>query len=164
MPMLYLLKTIDYYKIGYSSEKNIKKRMEHYATENPYVELLGVKEGTTKDESEYHRSFSQYEGTGEWYKVPESIIDVIKEDFTPSDLLKRHKKRNGRGYDKQYYYYYKRKRGQVIQINPMGEEIGRFNSITEAANKTGFNYTKIRDCVIGKIESYKGCNWVIEKN
>jgi hypothetical protein len=23
---------------------------------------------------------------------------------------------------------------------------------------------KIRECVIGKIESYKGCNWVIEKN
>lgn len=160
--MLYLLKTIDYYKVGYSSEKNIKKRMEHYATENPYVELLGVKEGGTKEESEYHHSFSQYDGTGEWYKVPESIIDVIKEDFTPSDLLKRHRKRTGKSYDKKNYY--ERKRGQILQLNPVGEIVNRFNSITEAATITGFNYMKIRDCVIGKIESYKGCNWVIEKN
>lgn len=160
--MLYLLKTIDYYKVGYSSEKNIKKRMEHYATENPYVELLGIKEGGTKEESEYHSSFSQYDGTGEWYKVPESIIDVIKEDFTPSDLLKRHKKRTGKSYDKRNYY--ERKRGQILQLNPVGKIVNRFNSITEAATITGFKYTKIRDCVLGKSECYKGCKWVIEKN
>jgi hypothetical protein len=47
--MLYLIQSLNYYKIGYTS--NLKSRMDAYKTMNPHVVLLGIKEGTQKDES-----------------------------------------------------------------------------------------------------------------
>lgn len=35
--------------------------MESYATHNPSAVLLGVKEGTVDDESDYHNRFSGFE-------------------------------------------------------------------------------------------------------
>ena len=56
--MLYLIKSGEWYKIGYA--KNVAKRLDAYNTHNPNYELLGVKEGTLEDETSYHKSQSQY--------------------------------------------------------------------------------------------------------
>lgn len=85
--MLYLVKTNEFYKIGFTT--NVEKRMSTYTTCNPVIELLGIKEGTKNDESAYHLSFCNYEGTGEWYKIPEEIINEIKKDFIPYSTIKR---------------------------------------------------------------------------
>ena len=46
--MLYLLKSGNYYKIGYTD--NIEKRMDSYKTHNPDFILVGTKEGNKKEE------------------------------------------------------------------------------------------------------------------
>lgn len=56
--MLYLIQSLDYYKIGYTS--NIKSRMDAYKTMNPHVILLGVKEGDRYDEALYHDLYKEY--------------------------------------------------------------------------------------------------------
>lgn len=89
--MLYLVKTNEFYKIGFTD--NLEKRMSNYTTYNPVIELLGIKEGTKNDETAYHLSFCNYDGTGEWYKIPEEIINEIRKDFVPCDILKRPNKK-----------------------------------------------------------------------
>lgn len=160
--MLYLLKTIDYYKVGYAKLSNLQNRIQTYTTYNPYVELLGVREGTTEDESTYHRMFSKYEGYGEWFKVPKSIIDSIRSEFENTDLVRITKpnKRNGDSKNKNYY---KKKRGCIIQSSLSGERVNVFKSITEASQITRFKYEKIRACVNGEKDSYKGYIWTIDE-
>jgi len=46
--MLYLIKTNNFTKIGYT--KNLNNRISKYLTDNPTFEILGIKEGTLKDE------------------------------------------------------------------------------------------------------------------
>ncbi len=89
--MLYFLKTLDYYKVGFT--ENLNSRMKAYASDNPIAELLGIKDGTKQDEKRYQISFCNYEGTGEWYKLPESVVKEIQKDFIPSDALIHHKKK-----------------------------------------------------------------------
>lgn len=89
--MLYFLKTLDYYKVGFT--ENLNSRMKVYASDNPIAELLGIKDGTKQDEKRYQISFCNYEGTGEWYKLPESVVKEIQKDFIPSDALIHHKKK-----------------------------------------------------------------------
>lgn len=56
--MLYLIQSLNYYKIGYTS--NLKSRMDAYKTMNPHAVLLGVKEGDQYDEAVYHDLYKEY--------------------------------------------------------------------------------------------------------
>lgn len=72
--MLYLIKSGNYIKVGYS--KNVDKRMCCYNTCNPDYLLLDAVEGTTKDESEFHKLISSYHYKLEWFLYNENIIDI----------------------------------------------------------------------------------------
>lgn len=73
--MLYLLEDRDYLKIGYS--KNVEERLKTHRTSNCYIQLLGTKPGTSKDEKVLHKLCEQYKYSTEWfYNVPE-----VKEIF-----------------------------------------------------------------------------------
>lgn len=104
--MLYFVKTQDYYKIGFTED--LEGRMKNYVTHNPIIELLGIRDGCKLDESAYQKSFSKYDGNGEWYKLPIDLVNQIKVDFTPSDALK-HIKKKYRSLDKMTYYHDKEK-------------------------------------------------------
>lgn len=56
--MLYLIQSLNYYKIGYTS--NLKSRMYAYKTMNPHAVLLGVREGDRYDEAVYHDLYKEY--------------------------------------------------------------------------------------------------------
>lgn len=68
--MIYLLKSYDYLKIGYSSD--IDTRLKQYKTYNPNFTLLDTKEGTQKDEKVLHKLCYEWHVGNEWYKdIPE---------------------------------------------------------------------------------------------
>jgi len=158
--MLYLVKTADYYKIGYSKKDSLKTRLRTYTTHNPLVELIGIKEGTLDDENEYHLLFSQYEGTGEWFKVPEDIIDTIKSDFNSSDILVLPEKRGKRNKTK---YSYTRNRGGILQYDADGNFLNRFLSIQDASDQTGISYWRIWNVLKGKRKTVGKYIWKEEK-
>lgn len=157
--MLYLVKTLDYYKVGFSQAKSIKTRMQAYATHNPLVELIGIKEGDRNEENQYHTSFAKYEGVGEWFKVPKEVIDVVKQDFTPSDLLIPPKKRGKRT---PYKYNYTPKKCGILQYSKNGEFLNRFVSIQQASDTTGVTYSVIWGCLHNKKSRGKYI-WKFEK-
>lgn len=82
--MLYLIQSVNYYKIGYTS--NLKSRMSSYKSMNPHVVLLGIKEGTQKDESQYHTLYQQYQYYTEWFEFPEDIVQLLLKDFTLDNM------------------------------------------------------------------------------
>ena len=55
--MLYLIKSRDRFKIGYTS--NLKKRLNTYLTHNPDIELLAYKQGNKNDEKELHIKYKK---------------------------------------------------------------------------------------------------------
>lgn len=77
--MLYLIKSGDYLKIGYS--KNVDQRMCSYNTCNPDYLLLDIVEGSTKDESEFHKLISKYHYKLEWFLYHEDIIDIWNKKY-----------------------------------------------------------------------------------
>ena len=158
--MLYFLKTEDYYKIGYTKDSGLESRLRSYVSHNPLVELLGIREGTRDDEKNYHTSFSKYDGTGEWFKLPKTLVNIIKKDFTPSDLL-RHP--NKRGCDSKNKNYYKKKRGNILQYSTDGTYINCFSTIKQAVKETGISYWSIFNYLNGNNKSGGGFIWKLEK-
>lgn len=62
-------------KVGFT--RNLKKRMKDYRTTNPTAELIGVLDGTMKDERQFQNEledlgFKRIEGT-EFFEVPKRI-------------------------------------------------------------------------------------------
>lgn len=56
--MLYLLKSENYLKIGYTN--NLKERLKSYYTANPDIQLLHTIEGDKIDEAYLHNLFNDY--------------------------------------------------------------------------------------------------------
>lgn len=79
--MLYFIQCNEYYKVGYATD--IYRRMKDYATHNPYVKLIGVKDGDMQEEADYHQLYKGYPSWGEWAKLPPKLVAYIAEDFTP---------------------------------------------------------------------------------
>lgn len=87
--MLYLIKSGAYYKIGYTD--NIYNRLKEYRTHNPDVNLIGTKEGTLEDESNYHKEFSEYITHGEWMQISNEQIEQLKKSFLKTEVIPTHK-------------------------------------------------------------------------
>lgn len=83
--MLYLIKSGEYFKIGFSSSSNLKNRIDAYLTCNPDFELVGIREGTRSEESKYHKCLKflglQHPERMEWFREKEGILDILKEQF-----------------------------------------------------------------------------------
>lgn len=76
--MLYLLKSNDYLKIGYTKDEDtLQVRLSSYKTHNPDYKLLYLKEGNTSDEEMIHYKYSKYlSNNTEWFYIPD-----IKEQY-----------------------------------------------------------------------------------
>ena len=80
--MLYLLESLNKYKIGFTKDfETLKLRMSSYKTHNPNFTLLGVRDGSKEDEKYYHRLLN-CQPESEWTKIESSsFINNIKNEF-----------------------------------------------------------------------------------
>lgn len=96
--MLYLIEDRDYVKIGYS--RNVDERIKQYRTCNCYVQLIGTKPGTLKDEKALHKICEPYQYSTEWFhnvtEVKEAFWNyqsgTIELTWLKDMLIKRYKK------------------------------------------------------------------------
>lgn len=75
-------------KIGYTSEKSKKNRIDLYLTENPTIKVLYlIPNGTKEDERNLHMHFNLYRVYGrEWFKDVPEIIDFFETHKTKKSL------------------------------------------------------------------------------
>ena len=75
--MIYIIKSREWYKIGYAS--NLLKRVKQYGTYNPDVEFIAYGEGDEKIESEIHSILkeSKHEYRMEWFLASEEQVNFI---------------------------------------------------------------------------------------
>lgn len=79
--MLYLIQSGEYVKIGYTY--NIHTRIQNYQTHNPEIKFLGAKQGDLSLEQKYHTILKDKLVKGEWFKLPQYMIDYLcKHHFT----------------------------------------------------------------------------------
>lgn len=105
--MIYLIKSFDYLKIGYTDD--ITKRLNAFNTTNPDFTLLETKEGTRDDEKVLHKLCKPWSHRNEWFKDVSEVrkfwndyqetteYDVIKLKKEIEDLknkLRRHNSTN----------------------------------------------------------------------
>lgn len=72
--MLYLIKSENYIKIGYS--ENLEKRLQSYNTHNPNYQLIDTIEGDEDLEKTIHRLCKEFKFKNEWFHLNQFIIDV----------------------------------------------------------------------------------------
>ena len=80
--MLYVVKSGDFVKVGYSSD--VPKRMKQYATHNPNFELLYILAGDIKLEREIQKELDNYHFRLEWFHCDDYVlakIAYLKEKF-----------------------------------------------------------------------------------
>lgn len=65
-------------KIGYTREKNKKRRFKAYELHNPGCKILSTIKGTRKDETALHEFFKDLHWRGEWFKYDSRIVDYFK--------------------------------------------------------------------------------------
>ena len=86
--MLYLIKSGEYIKVGFSKDViSLKRRMRNYKTMNPNVLLLGLCEGTEEDEVNYHIKLDAYKlyNRAEWFK--QEALPLIVDDFKSGEMV-----------------------------------------------------------------------------
>ena len=90
--MIYVIK-VEYkvctvLKIGYTADKNSKKRFESYKNHNPFFEILfTIPGGTEEDEKNLHYKFKSYLRSGrEWFSCEQEILDFFTTHTTKESL------------------------------------------------------------------------------
>lgn len=86
--MLYLIKSGEYIKVGFSKDVvSLKSRMRSYKTMNPNVLLIGLCEGTEEDECNYHKKLDDYKlyNRAEWFK--QEALPLIVDDFKSGEMV-----------------------------------------------------------------------------
>ena len=90
--MIYVIK-VEYkvctvLKIGYTADKNSKKRFESYKNHNPFFEILfTIPGGTEEDEKNLHYKFKSYLRSGrEWFSCEQEILDFFTTHKTKESL------------------------------------------------------------------------------
>ena len=90
--MIYVIK-VEYkvcivLKIGYTADKNSKKRFESYKNHNPFFEILfTIPGGTEEDERNLHYKFKSYLRSGrEWFSCEQEILDFFTTHTTKESL------------------------------------------------------------------------------
>ena len=91
--MIYVIK-VEYkvctvLKIGYTADKNSKKRFESYKNHNPFFEILfKIPGGTEEDEKNLHYKFKSYLRSGrEWFSCEQEILDFFTTHTTKESLI-----------------------------------------------------------------------------
>ena len=76
--MIYLIKSGNYCKIGYSmNKKTFFSRMRTYLTHNPSYQILDIRKGTKKTEENIHNMIpSKLHHYGEWFVWSKKIAKI----------------------------------------------------------------------------------------
>ena len=76
--MIYLIKSGNYCKIGYSmNKKTFFSRMRTYLTHNPSYQILDIRKGTKKTEEKIHNMIpSKLHHYGEWFVWSKKIAKI----------------------------------------------------------------------------------------
>ena len=72
-------KNTGYYKIGRSINPNFREKT--LQSEKPTIELLYTFDALCKDEKKLHNMFISQRIRGEWFKLSDSDIDIVKDFF-----------------------------------------------------------------------------------
>lgn len=83
--MIYLIKSGNYFKIGYS--ENVEQRIKAYSTFNPDIEILAIEEGTKNDEARLHTICEELHYRNEWFHYNEHIMTLWNTYFKAKQLL-----------------------------------------------------------------------------
>lgn len=70
--MIYLLKSNDKLKIGYTS--NFASRISNYRSHNPDIEVVNIRAGELEDEKVLLEQFKHFSIFGEWFTYSKDII------------------------------------------------------------------------------------------
>lgn len=91
--MLYLIKSGDYIKIGFSDD--VVNRMKSYKTCNPDFQILDIQIGSETDEKNWHERLLMYKYRGEWFHFNQKILELWNSEYNKNiqvtlktDLLK----------------------------------------------------------------------------
>lgn len=79
-------------KIGYSTIKGLKKRVENLQIGTPYeLKLLGIVWGDKKIEKELHKKFKHSRIRGEWFHYTQELEEYLNEswDFSTIESLEK---------------------------------------------------------------------------
>jgi len=77
--MIYLIKGGEFYKIGYTSGREVGPRLSAMQTSNPYkLEAVGLWHGTENDEAALHAMFSERRVRGEWFTLTAEDVERLR--------------------------------------------------------------------------------------
>jgi DNA-binding XRE family transcriptional regulator len=75
--MVYFIQHTDFLKIGYTND--INKRLSELQVSCPIkLKVLGLIEGTRKEESEYHEKFKHLGSSGEWFNCTTELLEFTE--------------------------------------------------------------------------------------
>ena len=81
--MIYIVKQLDYVKIGYTSR--FKKRFQELQVSSPVkLEVLGLIKGDKVDEKNFHDAFKHLSSNGEWFFYNDEIerfVEALDKDL-----------------------------------------------------------------------------------
>lgn len=96
MGFIYLIRSLDDYKIGYTKNKTIKRKKQHDTGNPEELDIVYIYETKYNQKLEriLHRRFSSHHKKGEWYTLPfeavqgflgtceqiEESLDVLKDN------------------------------------------------------------------------------------
>lgn len=156
--MLYLIKSGEYIKVGFSKDVvSFKKRMKSYKTANPNVLLIGLCEGTEEDEQNYHRKLDAYKlyNRAEWFKS--EALPLIIDDFKSGEMVdninfyfnQRALNKSGFNYRDLYKDYLATKDKSYLDKYPEFKDYELFLKETEM-NSLSYNKEKMQKLVRDK--------------
>lgn len=86
--MIYVIKSTDYIKVGYSQdEETLERRINSYNTHNPEYIILNVYEGSKNNEHDLHVLLSEYKYKNEWFLYNGNVLTTIQK-YIKSKKLK----------------------------------------------------------------------------
>ena len=156
--MLYLIKSGEYIKVGFSKDVvSFKKRMKSYKTANPNILLMGICEGTEEDERNYHRKLDAYKlyNRAEWFK--QEALPLIIDDFKSGEMVdniniyfnQRATNKSGFNYKDLYKDYLETKDKSYLDKYPEFKDYELFLKETEM-NSLYYNKEKMQQLVRDK--------------
>ena len=134
--MLYLVKSQEWYKVGYA--KNVAKRFKDYNTHNPSYVVLGVKKGTLEDEADYHNRWLSYPRKLEWFQLPNEIVEELKTEFVPYQEKSRKNPNLWTTEEKQYTLWCRKSKMRKDGTSPV--EVAFYENGKRVVKSLGFNW------------------------
>jgi hypothetical protein len=84
MGTIYLLRTNEYLKLGWSGQQPWDRRLHQIRNASPYdVEVLAARPGTLEQEQELHAGAADWKHKGDWYNDCQAFREYVDRFFYP---------------------------------------------------------------------------------